>query len=93
MNQVLSSMNQHESPGNQYQSQPNTNPDSMTRYKATWSLAAPLSGINGDKRRVLYNIKSGTSMSCPHATAVAAYIKSFFPSWSPAAKICSHDHW
>ncbi|WOG93971.1 hypothetical protein DCAR_0313261 [Daucus carota subsp. sativus] len=52
---------------------------------AAWSPAAPLSGINGDNRRVLYNIKSGTSMSCPHATAVAAYIKSFFPSWSPAA--------
>ncbi|KAK1353496.1 hypothetical protein POM88_051861 [Heracleum sosnowskyi] len=52
---------------------------------AAWSPAAPLSGISGDNRRVLYNIKSGTSMSCPHATAIAAYIKSFFPAWSPAA--------
>ncbi|GMY08111.1 cucumisin [Fagus crenata] len=24
-------------------------------------------------------------MSCPHATAAAAYIKSFHPTWSPAA--------
>ncbi|XVE99673.1 hypothetical protein REPUB_Repub03eG0220200 [Reevesia pubescens] len=24
-------------------------------------------------------------MSCPHATAAAAYIKSFYPTWSPAA--------
>ena len=24
-------------------------------------------------------------MSCPHATAAAAYVKSFHPTWSPAA--------
>ncbi|XP_047335820.1 cucumisin-like [Impatiens glandulifera] len=35
--------------------------------------------------RVSYNILSGTSMSCPHASAAAAYVKSFHPSWSPAA--------
>ncbi|KAK9913640.1 hypothetical protein M0R45_037450 [Rubus argutus] len=32
-----------------------------------------------------YNFDTGTSMACPHATAVAAYIKSFHPKWSPAA--------
>ncbi|KAK9913639.1 hypothetical protein M0R45_037449 [Rubus argutus] len=32
-----------------------------------------------------YNFKTGTSMACPHATAVAAYVKSFHPKWSPAA--------
>lgn len=52
---------------------------------AAFSPMSPLSGVRSDNRRVLYNIKSGTSMSCPHATAAAAYIKSFHPSWSPAA--------
>ncbi|KAK9903200.1 hypothetical protein M0R45_001165 [Rubus argutus] len=32
-----------------------------------------------------YDFKTGTSMACPHATAVAAYVKSFHPKWSPAA--------
>ncbi|KAK9950760.1 hypothetical protein M0R45_006230 [Rubus argutus] len=32
-----------------------------------------------------YNLKTGTSMACPHASAVAAYVKSFHPKWSPAA--------
>lgn len=52
---------------------------------AAWSEATTVSRVLGDKRIVPYNIISGTSMSCPHATAAAAYIKSFHPTWSPAA--------
>lgn len=52
---------------------------------AAWSPIATVSGVKGDNRVVQYNIISGTSMACPHATGAAAYIKSFHRSWSPAA--------
>ncbi|KAK7276693.1 hypothetical protein RIF29_17837 [Crotalaria pallida] len=52
---------------------------------AAFSPIASPSEIGGDKRSVKYNILSGTSMSCPHVAAIAAYVKSFHPDWSPAA--------
>ncbi|XP_031274042.1 cucumisin-like [Pistacia vera] len=52
---------------------------------AAWSLVNPVSETKGDNRFVPYNIFSGTSMACPHATAAAAYVKSFHPTWSPGA--------
>lgn len=52
---------------------------------AAWSQASSVSQVQGDNRIVPYNIISGTSMACPHATGAAAYIKSYHPTWSPAA--------
>ncbi|XP_050210981.1 cucumisin-like [Mercurialis annua] len=52
---------------------------------AAWSEGTSVTGIEGDDRVIGFNIISGTSMACPHATAAAAYVKSFNPTWSPAA--------
>ncbi|KAF6165987.1 hypothetical protein GIB67_012884 [Kingdonia uniflora] len=49
---------------------------------AAWS---PLASEATAERSVNYNIISGTSMSCPHVSAVATIIKSCHPSWSPSA--------
>ncbi|KAI9078354.1 hypothetical protein K1719_039730 [Acacia pycnantha] len=52
---------------------------------AAWSPISPISNVKGDKRESNFNIISGTSMACPHASAAAIYVKSFHPTWSPAA--------
>ncbi|CAI0443429.1 unnamed protein product [Linum tenue] len=52
---------------------------------AAWSQGTTMTGQPGDTRVVAYNIISGTSMSCPHATGAAAYVKSLHRTWSPAA--------
>ncbi|EOY17969.1 Subtilisin-like serine endopeptidase family protein [Theobroma cacao] len=52
---------------------------------AAWSEATTVTETEDDTRVVPYNIISGTSMSCPHATGAVAYVKSFHPTWSPAA--------
>ncbi|XP_026411813.1 subtilisin-like protease SBT4.13 [Papaver somniferum] len=52
---------------------------------AAFSPVASPSRIDGDTRSVKYSILSGTSMSCPHATGAAAYVKTYHPDWSPSA--------
>ncbi|EFJ21388.1 hypothetical protein SELMODRAFT_417382 [Selaginella moellendorffii] len=49
---------------------------------AAWSPVAT-KAVGG--RSVDFNIVSGTSMSCPHITGVAANLIAKFPRWSPAA--------
>ncbi|XP_050217250.1 subtilisin-like protease SBT1.8 [Mercurialis annua] len=52
---------------------------------AAWSEAVGPTGLEKDTRKTQFNIMSGTSMSCPHISGVAALLKAAYPSWSPSA--------
>nr|AZL41278.1 cucumisin [Datisca glomerata] len=52
---------------------------------AAWSPVAPSSIYYEDVRTTKYYLESGTSMSCPHVSGAAAYVKAAHPTWSPAA--------
>ncbi|XP_057997908.1 subtilisin-like protease [Hevea brasiliensis] len=51
------------------------------RILAAW----PVSVDDRSKTKSTFNMISGTSMSCPHVSGVAALLKSAHPDWSPAA--------
>uniref|UniRef100_A0A6N2MWI1 Subtilisin-like protease fibronectin type-III domain-containing protein n=1 Tax=Salix viminalis TaxID=40686 RepID=A0A6N2MWI1_SALVM len=52
---------------------------------AAWPDKIGPSGIPSDKRKIEFNILSGTSMACPHVSGLAALLKAAHPEWSPAA--------
>ncbi|KAL0940452.1 subtilisin-like protease [Colletotrichum truncatum] len=52
---------------------------------AGWTQDEAPSGLAGDVSRSNFNIISGTSMSCPHLSGIAAFIMARRPSWSIAA--------
>lgn len=51
---------------------------------ASWSPASP-SESEALKSNLKFKFESGTSMSCPHISAVVALLKTIHPDWSPAA--------
>lgn len=52
---------------------------------AAWPPSLSPTLLASDKRHVSFNIISGTSMSCPHVSGLAALLKSVHFNWSPAA--------
>ncbi|TKV98095.1 hypothetical protein SEVIR_9G538200v4 [Setaria viridis] len=52
---------------------------------AAWPPKSSPTVLPLDKRSTDWNFDSGTSMSCPHVSGIAALIKSVHPTWSPAA--------
>ncbi|CAN0917946.1 Subtilisin-like protease SBT1.7 [Linum grandiflorum] len=52
---------------------------------AGWTGKIGPTGLPTDPRRVEFNVISGTSMSCPHVSGLAALLKAAHPEWSPAA--------
>jgi subtilisin family serine protease len=47
--------------------------------------AISATGLASDNRRIPYTIGSGTSVACPHVSAIVALLKTIYPHWTPAA--------
>ncbi|WOL12040.1 subtilisin-like protease SBT3.9 [Canna indica] len=64
-------------------------PNSLTTEILKPDIVAPglniLAAWSPADNNLKYNILSGTSMSCPHATGLVALIKAVYPHWTPSA--------
>ncbi|XP_022759531.1 subtilisin-like protease SBT4.14 [Durio zibethinus] len=52
---------------------------------AAYTPMNSLTGLKGDNQHSDFIFMSGTSMATPHVAGVAAYVKSFHPTWTAAA--------
>ncbi|TYI59456.1 hypothetical protein E1A91_D10G037600v1 [Gossypium mustelinum] len=52
---------------------------------AAWSEASSPTKLPYDRRSTKFNLYSGTSMSCPHVSGVAALLRAVHPNWSLSA--------
>ncbi|PKI73652.1 hypothetical protein CRG98_005893 [Punica granatum] len=56
----------------------------VVELRFAWSEAAGPTGLEKDTRKIRFNIMSGTSMSCPHISRVAALLKAAYSDRSPS---------
>ncbi|CAJ2657641.1 unnamed protein product [Trifolium pratense] len=71
-------------PGSQHVLKPDVTAPGIN-ILASYTLRTSITGFEGDTQFSEFTLMSGTSMSCPHVSGVAAYVKSFHPDWTPAA--------